>query len=71
MNRDVIKGFGNNRASILLAELLLNFGRKDEAMERVALEGDAGYRGVSPGSTEASFYLVENDGWAKEEFFKD
>lgn len=68
-NRDVIHGFGGNRASVLLAELLLNFGRNDVQMESVVLESDAGFRGVAPASAEASFFLAENDDWANEEFY--
>jgi len=65
-SRDVVEGFGNNFGCSLLAELFLNIGRPQETLDRIDLECDAGYTGVSPASTEAWIWISENDDYARE-----
>jgi hypothetical protein len=45
------------------AELLLNAGCSWNEVRDYALEGDAGYRGVGPMSTELRIFLPGSDGW--------
>ncbi len=61
--RDLLRGFGSIRGSLRLAELLLNIGRPSNQRLEVALEGEGGYRGVAPNSTECTFWLPGSCGW--------
>lgn len=57
--RDTVMGFGNDDASIRLAEMLLNIGYSNET--KFALEGEGGgIRGVGINSAEATFEVCEN-----------
>jgi hypothetical protein len=51
--RDTVNGFGNDDASIRLADLLLNIGYSDQS--EIVLEGEGGNRGVGIHSAEAIF----------------
>lgn len=57
-SRDTVKGFGDDDASVRLADLLLNIGYSDH--REIVLEGEGGNRGVGINSAEASFF-VSND----------
>lgn len=59
-SRDIIKGFGNDDASVRLAELLLNIGYSEE--KEIALEGEGGVRGVGINSAEATFVIKGPEG---------
>lgn len=61
--RDTIFGFGNDEASVLLAELLLRMGSPLNETNEIALEGEGGFRGVGVHSAEASFYLPGSLPW--------
>jgi hypothetical protein len=61
--RDTVKGFGNDDASVRLAELFLNIGSAENKASEVVLEGEGGFRGVGLDSAEAAFYLP--DQWAE------
>jgi hypothetical protein len=52
-------GFGTFR----FAELLLNAGCSWNTVREYALEGDAGFRGVGPMSSELRIFLPGSDGW--------
>jgi len=56
-SRDVVVGFGSMQGTVRLAELLLNLSRPANETYEVELECDAGFRGVSPASAEARFWL--------------
>jgi hypothetical protein len=60
-DRDQIEGFGGDDASVLLAALLLNFGRDDNRQTVVTLESPVGYGGVSKLSAEVQFRIPESD----------
>jgi hypothetical protein len=62
-DRNTVKGFGNDDASVRLAGLLLNIGSAENETSEVVLEGEGGFRGVGLHSAEASFYLP--DRWAE------
>ena len=61
--RDQIEGFGSDDATVLLASLLLDFGRRRNKCPMVKLETVAGYGGVSKLSTEVRLHLPESDTW--------
>lgn len=56
-NRNTLKGCGSDIGSVRFAELLLNASRPEETGNEYALEGEVGYRGVAPGSSEVTLYL--------------
>jgi len=62
-NRDTVRGFGTDKGSVRLAELLLNAGQPDNPVDEYNLEGDGGYRGVGYLSAEARFWLPGSFGW--------
>ena len=58
-SRDTVKGFGDDDASIRLADLLLNLGYSDQS--EIVLEGEGGgNRGVGISSAEAVFEVCED-----------
>jgi hypothetical protein len=59
VGRDTVKGFGNDDASVRLAELLLNIGSVENKTGEVVLEGEGGFRGVGLHSAESAFYLPD------------
>lgn len=61
--RDIVQGFGSDRGSVLLAELLLNISRNENTVDEYELEGEAGFRGVGPGSAEVRLWLPGSLGW--------
>lgn len=61
--RDTVIGFGNDDASVRLADLLLKFGSPKNETKEVVLEGEGGFRGVGRFSAEAAFYLPGNLAW--------
>jgi len=63
MSRDTVYGIGSDRASVMFAELLLNFSRPKSLLNEVVLEGEPGFRGVGPASAEVSLYLPGGFGW--------
>ncbi len=62
-SRDTVIGFGNDDASVMLAELLLRFGSPANEGNEVVLEGEGGFRGVGRFSAEASFHLPGSSAW--------
>lgn len=62
-NRDTLIGFGDDDASVLLAELLLRFGSPQNEAREIVLEGEGGFRGVGRFSAEASFHLPGSLAW--------
>ena len=62
-NRDTVIGFGNDKASVRLAELLLNAGLPQSQVVEYQLEDEGGFRGVGIHSAEATFYLPGSLGW--------
>jgi hypothetical protein len=65
--RDTIEGFGNDDASVLLAELLLNFGstKNRQLMVRLETVFSPAYRGVSALSPEVRLHLPGSEGWPR------
>jgi hypothetical protein len=63
VQRDTVIGFGNDDASVRLAELLLRFGSPQNETNEVVLEGEGGFRGVGRFSAEASFLLPGSPAW--------
>lgn len=63
VRRDTIIGFGNDDASVLLAELLLRIGSSLNDTNEIVLEGEGGFRGVGTHSAEAAFYLPGGFAW--------
>jgi hypothetical protein len=61
--RDVLRGFGSIVQSLRFAALLLDLSRPDNATAEVALEGDAGFRGVARASAEIRLWLPGGEGW--------
>lgn len=61
--RDTVVGFGNDDASVKLAELLLRFGSHQNETNEVVLEGEGGFCGVGRFGAEASFYLPGSLVW--------
>ena len=66
--RDTVKGFGSDRGSVLFAELLLNASRPRNPLDEYALEGELGFRGVGPGSSEVHLWLPGSPAWRDEDF---
>ena len=62
--RNVVRGFGSAIGAALFAELLLNRGAPTNITTEVALESDAGYRGVAPASAETSLWLPGSLRWS-------
>lgn len=64
-DRDTIEGFGNDDASVLLAELLLNLGSAKNSQLLVRLESvfSSAYRGVSALSPEVRLHLPGSESW--------
>lgn len=69
-NRDTVMGFGNDDASVMLAELLLRFGSPANEGYEVVLEGEGGFRGVGRFSAEASFHLPGSSAWPSSTLFE-
>jgi hypothetical protein len=63
--RDRIEGFGSDDASVLLASLLLDFGREENAEPCVRLETPLQYGGVSKFSPEIRFHLPNSQWWSE------
>jgi hypothetical protein len=61
--RDTIEGFGGDDAAVLVASLLLDFGRPENKQHFVKLETPVGYGGVSKLSPEVHFHLPESESW--------
>lgn len=61
--RHEIEGFGGDDASVLLASLLLNFGREENNQNLVKLETILQYGGVSKFSPEVQFHLPGSEAW--------
>jgi hypothetical protein len=61
--RDTIEGFGSDDAAVLVASLLLDFGRPGNHQHLVKLETPIGYGGVSKLSPEVHFHLPESESW--------
>jgi len=62
--RDTVTGFGNDDASVRLADMLLKLGSPSNETNEVVLEGEGGFRGVGIHSAEASFYLPGSLAWS-------
>ena len=63
--RDTVIGFGSDLAHALLAEFLLNASVPTSAVSEIFLEGESGFRGVGPLSSEVSILLPGSQGWIK------
>jgi hypothetical protein len=61
--RDTVTGFGNDDASVRLADLLLRLGSPRNETTEVVLEGEGGFRGVGVHSAEVAFYLPGSLAW--------
>jgi hypothetical protein len=61
--RDVLRGFGSIMQALRFAALLLDVSRPDNTTTEIALEGDAGFRGVARASAEVRLWLPGADGW--------
>ena len=61
--RDTVIGFGNDDASVLLAELLLQLGSTENETDEVVLEGEGSFRGVGIHSAEVAFWLPGSLAW--------
>ena len=61
--RDCLHGFGSLLGSARLARLLLDFSRPSNDTLEIALESEAGFRGVAPASAELRLWLPGADYW--------
>lgn len=61
--RDCIHGFGSLRGSARFARLLLDISRPSNTTLEVALECEAGFRGVAPASAEVRLWLPGAPYW--------
>lgn len=61
--RDAIRGFGGDTGTVLLAELLLNMSRDENAQDEFQLEGEGGFRGVGPMSCWVEIWLPGSFNW--------
>lgn len=61
--RNTLIGFGNDRGAIRFAALLLDVGAEQHEPTEVDLEGELGFRGVAPGSTEVQLVTPGTDRW--------
>jgi hypothetical protein len=61
--RDCVHGFGSLLGSARFARLLLDFSRPTNQTLEVALESEAGFRGVAPASAELRLWLPGADYW--------
>ena len=64
--RDTVIGFGSDRGSALLIELLLDASRSSSHADEFELEGEGGFRGVAPFSAEVRLWLPGSFGWKPE-----
>lgn len=69
--RDIVAGFGTDRACVRLADALLNASRPESTITEVVLESEAGYRGVGLASAEARFELPGSDLWYPRQWLAD
>jgi hypothetical protein len=63
--RDCVHGFGSLLGSARFARLLLDFSRPTNQTLEVALESEAGFRGVAPASAELRLWLPGADYWTE------
>lgn len=61
--RDTIQGFGGDDPAVMVASLMLDFGRKENDQLLVKLETPVGYGGVSNLSPEIHFHLPGSESW--------
>lgn len=61
--RDIVEGFGSDDAAVLVAALLLDFGRPQNKQNLIKLETPVGYGGVSKLSPEVHFHLPSSKAW--------
>lgn len=61
--RDIVAGFGTDRACVRLADALLNASRPESTLTELVLESEAGYRGVGRASAEACFEFPDSVIW--------
>ena len=61
--RDTLVGFGNDRGAIRFAALLLDVGGECDEQIDIDLEGELGFRGVAPGSTEIQLVTPGTERW--------
>ena len=67
-NRDTIIGFGNDRASVMLAQFLLDASRPQNKLNEYEFEGDAGWRNLGRWSAEARLWLPGSAAWNPDEW---
>jgi hypothetical protein len=61
--RDTVRGFGLDRATVRIAELLLNASRPENDVLEYELEDEGGFRGVGVHSAEVRLFLPGSLGW--------
>ena len=59
--RDVLQGFGSARGTARMIQLFLDMSRQSTETTEIALECEAGFRGVAPASAEIRFWLPGGD----------
>jgi hypothetical protein len=64
--RDVVEGFGTFEGIARFGEFLLDVSHPAREGDQYVLEGEAGYRGVSPMSAELVLWLPGSAGWTTE-----
>src|SRR5262245_41434076 len=62
-NRDTVRGFGSDTGSVRFAQLLLNASRPESRGDDCDLEAERDYRGIAPGSAEATLLLPGHTFW--------
>lgn len=67
-NRDTIIGFGNDRASVMLAQFLLDASRPQNKLNEYEFESDAGWRSLGRWSAEARLWLPGSAAWNPDEW---
>jgi hypothetical protein len=69
--RDTVVGFGSDRGTARLVELLLDASRSSSQADEFELEGEGGFRGVAPFSAEVRLWLPGSFGWKPEYWSSD
>ena len=62
-DRDLLIGLGGIRGTVRMGQLMLDAGRNIDPRDEYELEGEIGFRGVSPGSCELRIWLPGSIAW--------
>lgn len=69
--RDTLLGFGTDHGCIRFAKLLLDLSLTQNQVDEIALESEAGFRGVGRASAELTIHLPGSVAWDPEQWISD